>query len=163
MLNNTEMDYVALPTALVKQIRAGDTDANNQLPQRLISDGNGNPCRHCLTNIEAGAEMLLLAHRPFPVVHAYAELGPVFLCADECERYDALSGRPPMLENTQAVIARGYDDHHRIVGGTGQVVTMDKLDATMVQIMRQSEVSYLHLRSTSNNCFFCRVEHRAVA
>jgi len=163
MFNDTVINFVALPTALVQQIRAGDTDANNQQAQRLISDGNGNPCRHCLTNIEAGAEMLLLAHRPFPVVHAYAELGPVFLCADDCERHDASSGRPPMLEDAQTVIARGYDNHHRIVGGTGQVVALDQLDATMLEIMRQPEVSYLHLRSTSNNCFFCRVENRIAA
>ena len=30
--------------------------------------------------------MLILAHRPFPEAQPYAETGPIFLCADPCER-----------------------------------------------------------------------------
>jgi len=163
MLHSTEFNFVALPGALVQGFRSGQADANGQSPQRLISDGNGNPCRHCLTNIPANAELLLLAHRPFPVVHAYTELGPVFVCAEDCERHHESDVLPPMFAQTKAVIARGYDESHRIVGGTGQMVDMEKLEATMTDILQQPAVRYLHLRSISNNCYFCRVEYREAA
>ena len=55
--------FVALDSALVQAWRRGLPDANGQAPERQISDGGGNPCRHCLDDIAEGAPMLVLAHR----------------------------------------------------------------------------------------------------
>ena len=55
----------AMPTETVRAYQAGQPDAHGQQPERATSDGGGNPCRHCLTYIPEGAEMLILAHRPF--------------------------------------------------------------------------------------------------
>ena len=52
----------------------------------MVSDGGDNPCRHCLREIEKGKDMLVLTHRPFGNVQPYAESGPIFLCAEACER-----------------------------------------------------------------------------
>jgi len=49
-----------------------------------VSDGAGNPCRHCLRFVPEGAGMLVPAHRPFATMHADAETGPIFLCAGAC-------------------------------------------------------------------------------
>ena len=76
--------FTPISTAVVRAYQAGGVDANGQLPERQVSDGGGNPCRHCLQMIPAGAGMLILAHRPFPAPQPYAEIGPIFLCADAC-------------------------------------------------------------------------------
>ena len=76
--------FTPMPTTVARAYQAGGADANGQRPERQVSDGGGNPCRHCLQMIPEGADMLVLAHRPFPAPQPYAELGPVFLCADAC-------------------------------------------------------------------------------
>ncbi|MEM7642433.1 MAG: DUF1203 domain-containing protein, partial [Pseudomonadota bacterium] len=68
----------------VAAIRAGGPDANGRPAERAISNGNGNPCRACLRNIDAGDPMLILAARPFPELQPYAETGPIFLHAEAC-------------------------------------------------------------------------------
>lgn len=72
------MRFVAIPTEVARAYQAGGLDANGQVPERKLSDGGGNPCRHCLKMIPEGAGMLVLAHRPFPAPQPYAEVGPIF-------------------------------------------------------------------------------------
>ena len=77
-----------LPTAEVQALRAGGPDAYGNPPERVRAEGHGNPCRHCLNFVPEGAEMLILAHRPFDALQPYAETGPIFLCA-ECAPWDS--------------------------------------------------------------------------
>jgi hypothetical protein len=78
--------------------QAGGLDANGQPPERHVSDGHGTPCRHCLRMAPAGAGLLILAHRPFPAPQPYAEIGPIFVCADPatCDA-PALSSELPAI------------------------------------------------------------------
>ena len=64
--------------------RQGSLDAYGKSPERMRSDGTA-PYRCCLKLIEAGSDMLVLAYRPFEELQPYAETGPVFLCANDCE------------------------------------------------------------------------------
>ena len=58
--------FVALPTEEVIALQSGGLDAHGQRPERQISDGEGVPCRHCLTRVAMGEPYLVLAYRPFP-------------------------------------------------------------------------------------------------
>ena len=70
-----------------------------------MSDGGGNPCRHCLTDIPEGENMLVLAYSPFVKLQSFAEIGPIFLCAKHCRRHANVSTLPTMfLMRTQALI-----------------------------------------------------------
>ena len=71
--------YVALPTEDVRALQRGGPDAYGMVPERRVSDGDGVPCRHCLKNVAAGKDYLILAYRPFPELQPYAETGPIFL------------------------------------------------------------------------------------
>ena len=79
------MHFTPTRTDVVRAYQSGRPDTNGQEPERQISGGDRNPCRRCLPMIPKGAEMLVLAHRPFPAPQPYAELGPIFLCADAYE------------------------------------------------------------------------------
>lgn len=61
-----DLRFVALATDVVENWRAGALDANACPPERHISDGDGNPCQHCLEDIAQGDPFLILAHGPFP-------------------------------------------------------------------------------------------------
>jgi len=76
-------NFTGMPAATADQYRAGMADVCGNPPEQQISDGDA-PYRCCLRMIAQGKPMLVLAYRPFKAVHAYAETGPVFLCADHC-------------------------------------------------------------------------------
>lgn len=150
------MRFTPIPTDIVRAYQTGGPDANGQVPERKISDGDGNPCRHCLQMIPKGAAMLVLAHRPFPALQPYAELGPIFLCADACE---AGGGEvlPEVLQST-AYIVRGYGPDDRIVYGTGDVVPTSALQSEASARLADPRIAYVHVRSARNNCFQVRID-----
>ena len=150
--------YSGMPSDLAARYRAGAADANGQAPERGVSDGDGMPCRHCLGNIEAGAAYLTLAYRPLESLQPYAELGPVFLHADECTAHDPALGLPERERQGSGRILRGYGTDDRIVYGTGTVVTNGDIEATAAKLLERGDVAYLHMRSAANNCFTLRID-----
>ena len=78
------LNFLPLMTEDVRRLQDGEADANGLIPEQQISDGGGNACRHCLTEIPEGEEMLELGYSPFPARQAYAEIGPIFLCDGRC-------------------------------------------------------------------------------
>ena len=151
--------FTPIPTTTVRAYQAGGPDANGQLPERAISDGPGTPCRHCLKNIPAGAGMLILAHRPFPAPQPYAELGPIFLCADPdtCHAPDASADVPEVLASPEYIV-RGYSAADRIVYGTGAVVPTPRIVAEAEARLADPRVAYVHVRSARNNCYQVRID-----
>lgn len=150
------MQYVAIPTDEVRSCQSGGRDANGQVPERTVSDGGGNPCRHFLKMIPEGAEMLVLAHRPFPSLQPYAEVGPIFLCAKPCEAGGG-GARPEILASTDYIV-RGYGADDRIVYGTGAVVATEAIPARAGELFADPRVVYLHVRSARNNCYQLRID-----
>ncbi len=145
-----------IATDIVRALQAGAADANGQPPEVHLSDGAGNDCRHCLRMIPAGAGMLVLAHRPFPAPQPYAEVGPIFLCADACEAGGG-AALPATLASPDYIV-RGYGADDRIVYGTGGVVKTDAIPARAEVLLADARVTYVHVRSARNNCFQVRIE-----
>ena len=149
----------ALPTDLVRALQDGGADAHGQIPERTVSDGGRNPCRHCLAYIPEGAGMLILAHRPFPEAQPYAETGPIFLCADHCRRHQG-EELPEVLERAPDYLIKGYSADHRIVYGTGIVIPQAEMMAQAEAIFTDERVEYVHIRSSRNNCYQARIDRR---
>ena len=150
--------FVALSTDVADAYRQGALDANGQRPERRISDGSGLPCRHCLGEIAAGEEYLVLAHRPFTALQAFAESGPIFLHADACMRYPETSAPPAGFLERPAMMLRGYDVDERIVYGTGVIVPSEQLVSSAAAIVDHPNVAFVHARSATNGCFQCRID-----
>jgi Protein of unknown function (DUF1203) len=148
--------FTPIPTDIVRAYQAGGPDANGQPPEHAVSDGDGNPCRHCLAMIPEGAGMLILAHRPFPAPQPYAELGPIFLCADQCEAGGG--DAPPQVLQSPSYILRGYGANDRIVYGTGAVVATDAISDEAGARLADPRVAYVHVRSARNNCYQLRID-----
>jgi hypothetical protein len=154
----TILQFQALPTAMAEGIQSGMDDANGQPPERHISDGQGNPCRHCLMDIPEGEPFLVFAHRPFPTSQPYAVVGPIFLHAETCERYDRAAGVPAIITDRDKLLIRGYGDDNRIVYGSGQVIASGDVAETAAKMFERPEIAYIHLRSSSYNCYTCRID-----
>lgn len=153
-----ELRFVAMETHEADSYRSGGRDANMQTPEVMISDGDGNPCRHCLRDIPEGKQMLVLSHRPFSAPQPYAETGPIFLCADPCERHQATADLPNAVIIRPEFIVRAYDYSERIIGGSGRVVATKDIKDYALGWMSDERVRMLHVRSATNNCYFCEIE-----
>ena len=148
--------FVPIATEVVRAYQAQGLDSYGLLPERRVSDGGGNPCRHCLRMIPEGAGMLVLAHRPFGALQPYAETGPIFLCADACEAGGGVE--VPEILGSSDYIVRGYGADERIVYGTGGVIATGQIVARAEELLGMPEVAFVHVRSARNNCFQVRIE-----
>ena len=151
------MRYTALPTAVARAFQSGAPDAHAMPPERVPSDGKGNPCRHCLREVPAGQEMLILAYRPFDSLHPYAELGPIFLCAEACTQGGGAQ-TPDILATAPDYLVKGYGRDDRIVYGTGAVIPAGQIAARARTLLADPAIAYLHVRSARNNCYLLRID-----
>lgn len=153
--------FVAIPSLDARRLQNGSADAYGLTPERRVSDGGGVPCRHCLEDVAAGEDYLILAYRPFPSLQPYAETGPIFLHAEACRRAEASAQIPPMLARRAHHLVKGYGADDRIVYGTGQIVPSAELEESASSILQRQDVAYVHVRSALNNCYTCRIERGA--
>ncbi|MEM8731970.1 MAG: DUF1203 domain-containing protein [Pseudomonadota bacterium] len=149
--------FTPLPTDQVRALQMGGLDAYGHRPERAISTGAGTPCRHCLRDVPDGEEMLILAHRPFETLHAYAETGPIFLCAASCAPFTGPE-MPEILGTSPDYLIKGYSPCERIVYGTGAVVTRNTLAARAKALLENPQVVTVHVRSARNNCYLLRID-----
>jgi hypothetical protein len=147
-----------IATAEVQRIRKGGAVANGEPALVRIAEGVANPCRHCLGLIAEGREKLVLAHRPFDQPQPYAEVGPIFLHRDPCERYES-NDVPGWFAFLEPAIVRGYGSDHWIRYDTGFVVTGTGVAETCRRILGDPTIAYVHVRS-KYNCFQCRVDRQ---
>lgn len=151
-----QLKCAAYDQDFVDAIRAGGPDANGQPAEYAVSDGVGTPCRSCLCNVPAGQGMLILAARPFSRLQPYAELGPIFLCAQACMPFSG-NGEPPILSTSADYLLKGYSAEDRIVYGTGQIVAAPRLRNYAAKLLNDARVAYVDVRSARNNCFLTRI------
>ena len=149
--------FHALPTNTVRALQDDQPDFYDRPAERTTSDGAGNPCRHCLAHTPEGQPMLVLSYRPFPNDQPYAEVGPIFLSGDACERHQTSGALPPILRSSPDFLIKGYGADDRIIYGTGVVVASDRLIDASEQIFTDPDVTYIHVRSARNNCFQCKI------
>ena len=149
--------FIPIPCENVIGWQAAGVDSYGLPAKQKISDGDGFLCRHCQENIGKGDPYLVLAHRPFSGLHAYAETGPIFVHAAACRRADS-GDTPPAIFNSASYILSGYDNGETIVYGTGGVVDRARIIDTAETILDKPAVAFIHARSAQNNCFHCRIE-----
>lgn len=150
------IQFTGLPTEIVQSIRASMTDAYVLPVETARSPGTGIPCRHCLTTTPKGEEYLILAHRPFTKMSAYAETGPIFLCAAECAAHRP-SEVPPQILTSPAYIIRAYSIDERIVYRTGRVTPTAEITVHARNLLADPCIAFVDVRSAANNCFQCRI------
>ncbi len=154
-----QITFTPLATEFVLAMQKGAPDAYGLPAEHSVSDGSGLPCRHCLHDIPAGAGMLILAHRPFASLHPYAETGPIFLCSEACTAY-AGNEVPPILSSRSGYLVKGYTEDERICYGTGKIVPPDALIDYAVELLARNDITFVDVRSASNNCFMTRITLR---
>ena len=151
-----DIRIVPLDTERARALRTRRVDDfGNALSVRRTTD-DGYPCRHCLRDIDGGHDLLLLAYSPFPAPGPYSEVGPIFICADDCPAYRE-TGRLPHIVTDRLVTVRAYDGADEIIYGTADVVEGAQAQGLVDRLLARPDTAYVHIRTARNGCFLCEV------
>lgn len=153
----TTLVFQAIPPAVLQDLRVeGVDEADNTLAVETDTDG-GNPLRCCLRETRPGERVLLIAYTPPGGRGAYAERGPVFVHADQCDGYLTPDRYPPGLAHRQQIV-RAYDRRGRIADA---VLAADGDDATAIvdELLARPDVTLVQLRNVGFGCYNCAVSH----
>jgi len=149
---------LALPTDVVERWRsAGVDEYGNRLTPIVADRPAAFPCRHCLQDAEPGEKLLLAGHSPFAQAGPYKEVGPVFVHAEPCTRFDG--DDVPQQLRRRLLALRGYDRTQSLVDGV--VVEGAAIEGALASLFAQPEVAWVHVRFAKPGCFACRVERAA--
>lgn len=158
--------YLAIPTDLALRIRTTLRDDYGNALSVWRSDADGNPCRHCLRLTHPGERLILFAYRPFEEAGPYAEIGPIFIHADACERYDAQSVFPPNFVS-RALTLRAYGRTERgslsIVDAQVSTPEPDAARRALERLFSNVDTSFVHVRSPAWGCYDFRIERNTPA
>jgi hypothetical protein len=120
-----------------------------------VATGHG-PCRHCLRPFVVGEDVrMLFTLNPFYGVAPIPQPGPVFIHAEECERYEETAGYPAELLPF-GVVLDGYDAEQMV--RRRETVTDGSQEATLQKIMCDPLIRYVMVRDAQAGCFDHRVE-----
>ena len=140
-----------LPRAELARIRtAGTDDFGNPVLPRINDDPHGAPLRCCLRLAKVGERIALIGYRPFAALSPYAEVGPVFLHAEECGGY-ADTDRFPAGFRHRRMVLRAYDHEGRIA--SAEFVDGSDAEAAIESQLARAEVAFLHFRAETYGCY----------
>src|ERR1043166_3414025 len=77
-----------------------------------VDSATGFPCRHCLQWAEPGEHVILFPYAAIPPGHPYSETGPIFVHANECQRYSLPNEYPADFRNGRVFPA--YNKNYNI-------------------------------------------------
>jgi hypothetical protein len=143
--------YVPIPREIADEARRTRKDRFGHDVQVLMETG---PCRSCLRIAEEPEEFLLLSYQPLADRNPYAEIGPIFIHARECEPYSAPDEFPADFAERRLVV-RAYDRDGRIADAV--VAEPGEAPAAAAQFLSDANIAEIHVRHTSYTCFDFRI------
>lgn len=145
----TTLEYLPVPRALLARVRAtGQDDFGNRVEPRTREGGL--PLRCCLRLSRDGERLLLIAHRPATLGGPYAEVGPVFIHAEDCGGYRSTDTFPPEFRDRQAVL-RPYDADGLLLDGC--LAEPGQSERLVHELLADPAVDYVHVRNVVAGCW----------
>jgi hypothetical protein len=112
------------------------------------------PCRHCLQWAQPGERVILFPYTAIPSGRPYSETGPIFVHADECQRYSATDKYPTDFRSGR--VFRAYDANYNIIDA--QVMNGSKPEVVIESLFQNPDTSFVDVRSVTHGCFTFRVQ-----
>jgi hypothetical protein len=144
---------VPLPTEVADTARR--KAANGAVDHKIStveSEGSA-PCRHCLTWAKPGERVILFPYQSVAADQPYAEIGPIFIHAVTCARYDLPNEFPIEMRNGRAM--RAYNAENEIIGAE---IADGSAEEIASRLLENPEVEFLHVRSASAGCYTFTLE-----
>ena len=123
--------------------------------RRFVADApHAYPCRVSLVDAEPGEEVLLLPFEHLPVSSPYRASGPIFVRKGAMQRFEPVAQVPEYVTR-RVISARGYNLGHDLV--LAEVCDGVEVKATILRMLADRRVAYIHLHNAKPGCFSCLV------
>jgi Protein of unknown function (DUF1203) len=152
---NTPMRVVAMATEVANQVRSTLKAPKYEFPAHVEIAGDASPCRHCLKTFVAGKDQrILFTYDRFAGIESLPQPGPVYIHANNCERYQGDAFPEEMRHSPRTLEAYA---HGRKLTGT-EYVADGKYEAAIEKLFANPEAAYIQVNSTTAGCFTFRIE-----
>lgn len=153
-MKTTTYRIVPLPTEVAARARAAARQGATDHALVLADLPGSYPCRHCLRWAEPGESLILFPFAPIAPGKPYSETGPIFVHAENCERYSATEEFPRDFREGRAI--RGYDAVEKMIAG--EVVNGSGPEAVVERLLADPRIAFLQVRSASRGCYTFGIE-----
>jgi uncharacterized protein DUF1203 len=119
-----------------------------------VDSPESSPCRHCLRWAQPGERVVLFPYAAIPSGQPYSETGPIFVHADECQRYSAPNEYPADFRTGR--VFRAYDSNCNIIDA--QLGNRSEPESVIQNLFRNPETAFVDVRSATRGCFTFRVQ-----
>jgi Protein of unknown function (DUF1203) len=119
-----------------------------------VDSAGSSPCRHCLQWAQPGERVILFPYAAIPSGHPYSETGPIFVHADQCQRYSTTNEYPPDFRTGR--VFRAYDSNYNIVDA--QLMNGNEPEFVIQRLFEDPNTAFVDARSVTHGCFTFRVQ-----
>lgn len=159
--NVNTMRIVAMATEVANAVRSTLKAPTYGFPAHVESATDAAPCRHCLKTFVAGKEQrILFTYDRFNGVESLPQPGPVYIHADNCERYPTDGGFPEELRNSPRTL-EAYASGRQLTGT--EYVADGNYEAAIEKLFGNPDAAYIQVSSTTAGCFTFRIERSETA
>ncbi len=120
----------------------------------LADSPSGYPCRHCLHFAKPGERLILFPYAAIPAGHPYSESGPIFVHAEQCERYRATHEYPEDFRRGRAF--RAYNTGYDMIDA--EVANVNEPEAIVEKLLQNPETAFVDARSVTRGCYTFRIQ-----
>jgi hypothetical protein len=154
----TAIRIVAIPTEVANSVRETMQAPVYGFPAHAELATDAAPCRHCLRTIVAGMDRrILFTYDRFAGIESLPQPGPVYIHADDCQRYSDDAGFPEELRGSPRTL-EAYARGRRLVAQ--EYVADGKFEPVIEQLLERQEVDYIQVNSTTAGCYTFRIERQ---
>src|SRR5512146_3213977 len=153
-MKTSSFRIVALPTEIADAARRAVNAGAADHALITVDEPGSAPCRHCLRWAQPGERVILFPYSAIPSGQPYSETGPIFVHANECQRYSATNEYPADFRNGR--VFRAYDSKYNIIDA--QIVNGNDPEAVIESLFQNPDTAFVDARSVSHGCFTFRVQ-----
>lgn len=149
------LHFLPIPAEIAREAR---TLRRDRFGHALSVTTTQAPCRLCLRISKSLEELILLSYQPSKDTGPYAEIGPIFIHAQECEPYAELQQFPKDFAARRLVLrAYGYDG----CIADAEIVDSGGAPACAAQFLSDPAIEEVHVRHVSYTCYDFKIVRAA--
>lgn len=152
LINAPVLEFLPIPIEIARKARRTRKD---EFGHDLTVQMTAAPCRVCLRISKEPEDLILMSYQPLPDRNPYAEIGPIFIHAHECEPYSSTDAFPEDFLARELVV-RAYDADGRILDAT--VAASGHGTNVAAAFLSDPRVDEVHVRHTSYTCFDFKIK-----
>jgi hypothetical protein len=153
-MKSSNFHIVPLPTEIAEAARRAVNAGAADHALITVDSPESSPCRHCLRWAQLGERVILFPYAAIPSGHPYSEMGPIFVHADECQRYSATNEYPADFRNGR--VFRAYDANYNIIDA--QALNGSEPEVVIKNLFQNPDTEFVDARSITRGCFTFRVQ-----